>query len=183
LFILLPLPEISVNMDFQIDIVKGIHPGKILKKSLEGKGMSQRTLASLAGTHYQVINAIIAESRYMPVDLSLRLDEIFGYEEGFFALLQTYYRIKKISDEALKKRYPNPPEIRKSVFWDTDFEKINWGKHKRFVINRILERGNKEEKEEIARFYNLQLHELEGYSINNYPRFPKKHDGAASPTI
>ena len=63
MFILLPLPEISVNMDFQIDIVKGIHPGKILKKSLEWKRMSQRTLASLAGTHYQVINAIIAESR------------------------------------------------------------------------------------------------------------------------
>ena len=82
-------------MDFQIDIVKGIHPGKILKKSLEGKRMSQRTLASLAGTHYQLINAIIAERRDMPFGLSLRLDVIFGYNEGFFALLQTYYRIKK----------------------------------------------------------------------------------------
>jgi len=160
-------------MDFQIEIVKGIHPGKILKKSLEWKCMSQRTLASLAGTHYQVINAIIAESRDLPVGLSLKLDEIFGYKEGFFALLQTYYRIKKISDEALKKQYPNPPDIRKSVFWDTNFEKINWGKHKRFVINRILERGNIEEKEEIARFYDLQLYELESFMINNYPRFPK----------
>ena len=41
------------------------------------------------------------------------------------------------------------------------------------MINRILERGNKEEKEEIARFYDLQLYELESFMINNYPRFPK----------
>jgi len=154
-------------MDFQIEIIKGIHPGKILNKSLEGRNMSQRALAKMAGAHYQTINAIIAEKRDMPLDLSLRFDEIFGFKEGFFAILQMYYHIKKISDEKLKKQYPNPPDIRKSVFWDTNFEKINWGKHKRFVINRILERGNLEEKKEIARFYHLSSNELENYTINN----------------
>ena len=90
-------------MDFQIEIIKGIHPGKILNKSLEGRNMSQRALAKMAETHYQTINAIIAEKRDMPLDLSLRFDEIFGFKEGFFAILQMYYHIKKISDEKLKK--------------------------------------------------------------------------------
>jgi len=157
-------------MDIQIDIIKGIHPGKILKKNLEWKCMSQRTLAKLAKVSYQSINAIITEKRDIPVPLSLQLDEIFGYKKGFFAILQTYNHIQKISDEALKRQYSNPPVVRKSVFWDTNFERINWGKNKQFVINRILERGNKEEKEEIARFYHLSISELDNFKMNYYPR-------------
>jgi addiction module HigA family antidote len=163
-------------MDIQIEIIKGIHPGKILKKSLQWKGMSQRSLAKQAGTNYQTINAIITEKRNIPVDLSLRLDEILGFKEGFFAMLQMYNQVKKISDAKSKRQYPNPPNIRKSVFWDTDFEKINWGKHKRFVINRILERGTNEEKEEIASFYDLSVRELEGYRYTNYSRLSENND-------
>ena len=50
---------------------------------------------------------------------------------------------------------------------DVDFDKINWGLRKKFVISRILERGSEEEKAEIARFYNLSIDELELYRNNN----------------
>lgn len=43
--------------------------------------------------------------------------------------------------------------IRKILFWDTDINKIDWEAQRRAVIERILERGNDQEKEEIKRFY------------------------------
>jgi hypothetical protein len=43
--------------------------------------------------------------------------------------------------------------IRRGLFWDTDINKIEWLTHRRAVIERILERGNDQEKEEIKRFY------------------------------
>ena len=50
-----------------------------------------------------------------------------------------------------------------------DFDKINWGWRKRFVISRVLERGTDEEKFEIARFYDLSVEDLESYrSLNQY---------------
>lgn len=45
--------------------------------------------------------------------------------------------------------------IRKSLFWDVDFSKINWGKYKDAVLKRVFERGSKDEIEEISRYYNL----------------------------
>ena len=48
-----------------------------------------------------------------------------------------------------------------------DFDKINWGLRKKFVISRVLERGSDEEVREIARFYNLSVDELEQYRNRN----------------
>ena len=48
---------------------------------------------------------------------------------------------------------PNLSIIRKSLFWDTDINKINWEKQYKAVIQRVFERGNEMEKNEIERFY------------------------------
>ena len=48
-----------------------------------------------------------------------------------------------------------------------DFDKINWGLRKSFVISRVLERGTEEEKLEIANFYGLELKDLETYRSKN----------------
>ncbi|WP_407716370.1 DUF6922 domain-containing protein [Dysgonomonas capnocytophagoides] len=45
--------------------------------------------------------------------------------------------------------------IRKSLFWDADFGKINWRKYKDADVKRVFERGNEEEIEEITQYYNL----------------------------
>ena len=47
-------------------------------------------------------------------------------------------------------RIPNLP---KRLFWDWDFDKIDWGKGYSSVISRVLERGNKTEWEELIHFY------------------------------
>lgn len=74
---------------------------------------------------------------------------------GFFAILQTHYDIKLCKDRELAGLYTKAPRIRKSIFWDVDFSKINWGKYKDTVVKRVLERGSKEEIEEIARYYSI----------------------------
>jgi len=48
---------------------------------------------------------------------------------------------------------PDLSKFRPALFWDTDINTINWKKQKRSVIQRVNERGNAIEKEEIARFY------------------------------
>ncbi len=45
------------------------------------------------------------------------------------------------------------PNLEKGLFWDWKFYEIDWQKSRRSVIERVLERGTKEEWEEIIRFY------------------------------
>ncbi len=52
-----------------------------------------------------------------------------------------------------KASRPDLSKLRKVLFWDTNIEKIDWDKYKRAVINRVFERGNESEKNEIIRFY------------------------------
>ena len=49
--------------------------------------------------------------------------------------------------------YPDLTRLRPGLFWDTDINKIDWPRQREAVIKRIFERGNEEEKTEIARFY------------------------------
>ena len=45
------------------------------------------------------------------------------------------------------------PELPKRIFWDVDFDKINYQKNSRFVIERVFERGNVAEVRKIRKFY------------------------------
>lgn len=56
---------------------------------------------------------------------------------------------------------PWTPAIRRSLFWGTDFDTLDWGRYRESVIARVLERGNDAEKAEIARFYGTTLAALE----------------------
>ena len=142
-------------MNNLIDIIKGIHPGKSIERELKKKHLTQRALADETGIPFQTINAIIAGRRSLTTKQALKIDQILGYEEGFFAILQTHYDIKQYKEKDLASIYTEAPHIRKSLFWDTDFNKINWAKYKNAVIKRVFERGSKDEIEEITRYYNL----------------------------
>lgn len=142
-------------MNNLIDIIKGIHPGKFIERELKKKHLTQRALADETGIPFQTINAIIAGRRSLTTKQALKIDQILGYEEGFFAILQTHYDIKQYKEKDLASIYTEAPHIRKSLFWDTDFNKINWAKYKNAVIKRVFERGSKDEIEEITRYYNL----------------------------
>ena len=150
-------------MDSRINIIKGIHPGKFIERELRTKSLTQRMLAEDTNIPYQTINAVIAGRRNLTTEQALKIECTLSYEEGFLAILQTYYDIKQYKEKKLTDLYTAPPRIRKSLFWDTDFDKINWGKYKKVVIQRVLERGNSDEIREIKRYYKLSTDEIGKY--------------------
>lgn len=158
-------------MNSRIDIIKGIHPGKFIERELKKKNLTQRALAMETGIPYQTINAIIAGRRSLTTEQALKIDSSLNLEEGFLAILQTHYDIKQYREKELANLYAGHPHIRRILFWDTDFDKINWGRYKEAVIKRVLERGSKEEINEIKRFYNLSTSELKKYQPTNIRSF------------
>lgn len=144
-----------IFMNNLIEIIKGIHPGKFIERELNKKNLTQRALAEETAIPFQTINAIIAGRRNLTTEQALKIDQALGLEQGFFAILQTHYDIKQCKEKELASLYTEAPRIRKSLFWDVDFSKINWGKYKDAVIKRVFERGSKDEIEEITRYYNL----------------------------
>lgn len=138
-------------MSFQLEKYKGIHPGIILERLLAKKEISQRPFALSIGEHPQAINAITKGRRSLNTALTLKIEAALGLEEGSLAFLQTYYEIAQEKKKALHT--PNLSNLRKSLFWDTDITKIDWDKQCKAVIQRVYERGNETEKQELINFY------------------------------
>jgi len=44
-------------------------------------------------------------------------------------------------------------ELRKSLFWDTDYDKLDWDKHISYVVSRVLQRGTLEDFRNIVAYY------------------------------
>jgi hypothetical protein len=55
----------------------------------------------------------------------------------------------------LSGRLPKP-NLPAWLFWEFHYDRIKWKKSTRMVIERVLERGNEEELEELIRFYGLR---------------------------
>lgn len=144
-------------MDSRIDIIKGIHPSKFIERELKKQNISLGSLAK--GTHipFQKISAIIAGEYSPTTEEFSKIENMLKLENGSLSVLQHYYDIEQAENLRLANLYPTPPRIRKSLFWDADFDMINWGKYKETVIKRVLERGSKEELKEINRFYGISL--------------------------
>lgn len=45
------------------------------------------------------------------------------------------------------------PNLARELFWDWRYNEIDWQKSSRSIIERVLERGTKEEWQELIRFY------------------------------
>lgn len=156
-------------MKYNLDAYKGIHPGKIIDRELKNLNLSQRAFAQKIGEHSQSINAVITGRRPLTTELSIKIGSALGYDEGFLLALQAYYNVAKHKNKEASRSVTGIPKIRKMLFWDTDFDKIDWGRYRNSVIQRVLERGNEAEKEEIIRFYGINRSEIDRYkSTNSY---------------
>lgn len=142
-------------MSFKLEKYKGIHPGIILERLLAKKEISQRSFALSINEHPQTINAITKGRRSLNTALALKIEAALDIEEGSLALLQTYFDINE-EKRKLKQNTPNLLILRKSLFWDTEIQNIDWSKQYSAVIERIFERGNESEKDEIIRFYGAE---------------------------
>ena len=147
----------------KIDMLKGIPPGKIIGRELKRRDISQRAFASAIQEHSQTLNAIITGRRRMTTEMALKIESALDFDEGFLLTLQVYHDIAEYKNLYNSNSVSGIPNVRRCLFWDTDFDNIDWGKYKAFIINRVLERGNDEEIAEIARFYDMEIAMLESY--------------------
>ena len=155
------------------DKIKGIHPGIILKREIDKRGIKQKELALMVDEHAQTISAILKSKRNINPKLSIKLGDRFEVEPDYFMLLQASYDVKQLNASSLIKSTPHLQHIRRVLFWDTDFSKIDWLKNQRAIIQRIFERGNDDEITEIINFYGYESvkHELGNIHGSFLPSF------------
>ncbi|MHC5310983.1 helix-turn-helix transcriptional regulator [Myroides sp. LJL116] len=134
---------------------KGIHPGIVLDRELKKRSIKQRPFALSLQEHPQTFNAITKGKRGISTALALKIERVLGLEEGTLVILQAYYEIQKIKEKEIKIT-PDLHILSKALFWDTDVQHIDWERQYKAVIQRVFERGNEEDKNEIIRFYGIE---------------------------
>ncbi len=136
----------------ELNKISGIHPGRILKREMDKRGIKNVELASTLNEHAQTIGAIIKCKRKINPQLSIKLGEHFHIAPDYFMRLQASHDVKEYQAKRSQKT-PDLKILRKILFWDTDIETIDWEKYKESIISRVFQRGNDLEKKEIIRFY------------------------------
>lgn len=128
--------------------------GKIISRRLAALGMTQADLAGRTGYAPQALNAIIKCRRSLPLDLSLRIERELSLEEGLLARIQ----LQNVIEETKRRALPHmdPPHVRRIIFWDTDFDRIDWARCRDYVIERVRQYGSSEEITEIMQYYGTQ---------------------------
>jgi antitoxin HigA-1 len=153
-------------MQTKIDLLKGVHPGKIIERELLKSKISKRQFAISVDEYPQTLGAIIKGKRSMNIDLSLKIEEKLHFDEGFLMTLQVFYDIKQSKIDSNYK--PDLSKLNKITFWDTTFDKIDWKLMKISIIKRVLEYGSQKELEEITNFYGKK--EVDKIKIVNHKR-------------
>lgn len=138
-----------------VEKYKGIHPGFVLKRELEKRNLKQRPFALSLNEHPQTLNAITKGKRHLNTALALKIEKALGMKEGTLVLLQAYHDIQ-LEKAKLNTKTPDLSKIRKILFWDTDFEKLDWNQQYKAIIRRVFNRGNETEKKVIKDFYGLE---------------------------
>jgi addiction module HigA family antidote len=77
-----------------------VHPGEILREEhLKPLGWSVSKLAAELKVPAQRINEIVRERRAITADTALRLSKFFGSAPDFWINLQSFYDLRKASNE------------------------------------------------------------------------------------
>ena len=148
-------------MKSRIDILKGIHPGKIIGRDLKKRNLSQRSYAASIGEHSQNLNDYMTVLRNLTVTMAFNHEHAYDSDKRRLSMLHTALDNAEYKNGQKSLAISGTPAIRRSLFWDTDFDTLDWGRYRKSVIARVLERGNDAEKAEIARFYGTTLAALE----------------------
>lgn len=143
------------DMFENLHIIKGIHPGFFLEREIKKRNLVKGRFAISIDEFPQTLVSICKGKRRMNAFLAQKIEQKLNLEEGYLMVLQVFFDIKQLNNKNIKNT-PDLKKIRPILFWDTNFEKIDWQRNKSSVIKRVLERGNEIEKEEISRFYGLE---------------------------
>jgi plasmid maintenance system antidote protein VapI len=128
--------------------------GAVLDRIRTKEHLTQRELASRSSIPYQRINDFIANRRRISPENSLKLERALGVErQCFFYQIQTNYEIFVATSRLSEPSKPDVSKYRKALFWDTDFENLNWQRNSEWIIQRVFEYGNESEIKEAIRYY------------------------------
>ncbi len=75
--------------------MKPIHPGRILKREIDARGLSANKLALALRVPSGRITQIVNGKRGIPAETALRLSRYFGNSARFWMNLQTRYDVAK----------------------------------------------------------------------------------------
>ena len=128
--------------------------GAVLDRIRSKEHLTQRELASRSEIPYQRINDFIANRRRISPENSLKLEKALGVDyQCFFYQLQTNYEIFLATSHLSEQATPDKSKYRKALFWDTDFDTLDWQHNSEWIIQRVFEYGNESEIKETIRFY------------------------------
>ena len=129
--------------------------GAILKRILQKENISQKEIANKSAIYPQRINDLINGKRKFTPEYSSRLEQALGISSlGYFYRIQTNHDIYLYQDAQERKYTPDLSKLHKAYFWETySFDKINWIRNAKNIIQRIFEYGDKTAIEEIIKFY------------------------------
>ncbi len=138
--------------------INNIPTGAILKRILSQKGISQKKLAEVTGILPQRINDYITGKRRFTPEASLKIEKQLGISiSGFFYHIQSNYDIYLTIQAGRLKQHPDFSLFRKSLFWDTDIEKLDWSSNKKWIIQRVFEYGNEAEIKAVIDYYGKNI--------------------------
>ena len=140
-------------MTLNVNIIKGVHPGVIIERELRIRNISMEQFAREIDEAPAIVQKLISQKMKLKPSISLKIEKVFDLEEGTLLILQAYYEVAKEKQKQHKNYHPDLKVFRPVVFWDTNIKTIDWDKSKSAVIQRVFERGNAREIDEIIRFY------------------------------
>ena len=138
--------------------MSAVPAGAILRRILQKEHISQKEIAKRLAIYPQRINDLIRGKRKFTLELSFLLEKSLDISTaGYFYIIQTNHDIYNYRDIQERKLTPNLSKIRKSLFWETfSLDKINWIRSANWIIQRAFEYGNRQEIDEIIRFYSRE---------------------------
>ncbi|MEW6668312.1 MAG: HigA family addiction module antitoxin [Thermodesulfobacteriota bacterium] len=83
--------------------MKSIHPGRILKREMEARGLSANKLALALRVPSGRITQILGGKRGLSAETALRLSRYFGNSAGFWMNLQVRYELTVAEQEIGRK--------------------------------------------------------------------------------
>lgn len=128
--------------------------GAILDRIIKQQKRVKSEVAAASQLIPQRLNDLIMGNRRFTPKSSMALEAALGIETpGFFYLIQANHDIYEAQRAAGHQQTPRLDILTKTTFWDTNLEKVDWARCKRWAIRRVLEYGTAEEIREIDRFY------------------------------
>jgi antitoxin HigA-1 len=133
--------------------VKGIHPGLYLERELKKRGIPKGRFSLTIQEYPQTLVAITKGKRRMNPGLALRVEKELGMEDGLMMTLQVLFDMSEEKRRQPASMAPDLSKFRPTLFWETDIARLNWELHHRYIIRRVMQRGNKAEQQEILNLY------------------------------